>query len=226
MPRVVKRRLPYRNVGELLEKLGDIPPERVCLNPPPGRATKDDLVRLHSREDKLYELVEGTLVEKPMGFPESYLALELGFLLRTYLEANDLGFLCTPDVLIEFLPELVRGPDVCFIRWDTRLGQTVPADQIGRQIPDLAVEILSPSNSRREMLRKRKEYFLAGVRVIWEIDPATRTAEAYTAPDVKTGVGEAGTLAGGDVLPGFELPLAKLFARLAKPAAKKPRKKK
>jgi Uma2 family endonuclease len=90
----------------------------------------------------------------------------------------------------------------------------------------LAVEILSPSNTTREMRLKVREYFESGVRLVWIIDPVKRTAEVYSAPEVKRSLTESGTLDGGDVLPGFRLPLAKLFERLAKPAAKKTRKKK
>ena len=67
-----KTKFPFEDVGELLERLGGIPPERICLNPPPGTATKDRvLLSKHGRPRKLYELVENTLVEKPMGSPRS-----------------------------------------------------------------------------------------------------------------------------------------------------------
>jgi Uma2 family endonuclease len=231
MSRVVKPKTRFDNLGELLEKmtgllskLGGIPAGRVRLDPFPGTATKRDLVRFHSREDKLYELVDRTLVEKPMGSPESYLAMQLGFLLQTYLTEHDSGFLYGADSLIEMLPDVVRGPDVCFVSWDKRPERTVPTEPISDLIPDLAVEVLSPSNTRGEILRKLKEYFLAGVKLAWVIDPVKRTAAVHTAPDVKTSLDESGTLDGGDVLPGFRLPLAKLFERLEKPKSKKPRK--
>jgi Uma2 family endonuclease len=225
MPRTSKRpRFP--NLGAFVKELGDIPLERICYDPPPGTATKRDLIRLHSREDKLYELIDRTLVEKPMGSPESFLEGELVWWFRTYLHTHDVGFLYLPDALIEVLPNLVRGPDVCFVPWTKRPTRTVPTEPISDLIPDLAVEVLSPSNTRGEILRKLKEYFLAGVRVVWVINPRTRSADVYTAPDVRTTLDESGTLDGGDVLPGFRLPLAKLFERLEKPAGKKPRKKK
>jgi Uma2 family endonuclease len=224
MPRATSRRPRYGNLAELLEQLGDIPPKRVCYDPFPGTATKRDLVRLRSREDKLYELVDRTLVEKPMGSPESFLATEVIWYFRKYLDHHDLGFLYAPDALIEILPDLVRGPDVCFVPWTKRPGRTVPAEPISDLVPELAVEILSPSNTRGEILRKLKEYFLAGVVLVWVIDPLKRTAEAHTAPDVKKSLDESGTLDGDDVLPGFRLPLAKLFERLEKPKGKKPRK--
>jgi Uma2 family endonuclease len=91
-------------------------------------------------------------------------------------------------------------------------------------VPDLAVEIISDSNTRREMDLKLREYFLAGTQLVWYIDPETHTAEAYTAPDVVTHVPADGALDGGDVLPGFRLPLATLFAHLPPPKPKTRRK--
>jgi Uma2 family endonuclease len=212
------------NLGELLRRLG-VPASRVCLDPPPGKATKNDLVRLDGVEGKYYELVDRTLVEKTMGSPESFLALEIGSILRDYLKASDAGYLYGADALIELIPGLVRGPDVCFISWARRPEGTVPLDPISKEIPSLVVEVLSPSNTRREMARKRSEYFRAGVELVWEIDPATRTAEVFTGPDDSTAIAASGTLNGGAVLPGFKLALAKLFERLEKPDAKKAKKK-
>jgi Uma2 family endonuclease len=73
---------------------------------------------------------------------------------------------------------------------------------------------------------KLKEYCLGGVSLVWIIDPETRSAEVYTAPDEKTAIPATGSLDGGDVLPGFRLPLAKLFEKLPAPTAKKPKGKK
>jgi len=222
MSRVTKPEL--QSVGDLLTQLGGISPRRVCLDPPPGRATKKDLLRIRDRGGRLYELVDRTLVEKPMGSPESYLALELGRLLGNYVAEKDLGFLYGADSLIEMLPGLVRGPDVCFVPWSKWPPRTVPTEPISDLIPDLTVEVLSPGDTRAETRRKLKEYFLAGVRLVWVISPRTRTADVYTAPDEVTTIPATGTLDGGGVVPGFRLPLAALFERLGKPAGKKPRK--
>ena len=67
----------YEDMGELLKRLGNISPKRVCMNPLPGLATERDLLRKHGRPHKLYELVEGTLVEKAMGHVEAIVAAEL-----------------------------------------------------------------------------------------------------------------------------------------------------
>jgi Uma2 family endonuclease len=76
------------------------------------------------------------------------------------------------------------------------------------------------------MQRKLKEYFLAGVRVVWFVNRNDRTVTVYTAPDISRTHGERDTLDGGDVLPGFRLPLATLFAKVPQEPAKKKRKKK
>jgi Uma2 family endonuclease len=217
----VKTSVRYQNIADLLESLGGVPAERVRFDPVPGTATKKDLLRFHERGNKLYELVDGTLVAKPMGSPETFLALEIGYRIRDFLKDHDLGFVYGADALVEVLPKLVRGPDVCFTPWARRPEQTVPIKPISDLIPDLVVEVLSPKNTRREIARKLKEYFLGGVRLVWVIDPRKRAADAYTAPDRKTAVAESGELDGGDVLPGFRLPLANLFERLEKPKKRK-----
>jgi Uma2 family endonuclease len=81
--------------------------------------------------------------------------------------------------------------------------------------PDLAVEVLSEGNTPAEMNRKLGEYFAGGVRLVWLIDPDTQTALAYTSPDKSNFIGADGALDGGDVLPGFGLPLRDLFAESA-----------
>jgi Uma2 family endonuclease len=214
----------FEDVGELLERLGDIPPGRVCMNPLPGTATEKDLLRKHGRPRKLYELVDGTLVEKPMGRPEAFIAAELVRILGLFVVEHDLGFCTGADDLIELMPKLVRGPDVCFVSWAKRPSKTIDTDAISKCVPDLVVEVLSPSNTREEMARKRKDYFFAGIRLVWEIDPRKRTAEAYTAPDAKTVIPTNGTLDGGEVVPGFRLTLAKLFEKFPATSTKKPAK--
>ena len=80
--------------------------------------------------------------------------------------------------------------------------------------PDLAVEVLSKSNSRGEMQRKLRDYFAAGTKLVWYVDPKKRTVRVYTDPDNAATLTEDRTLDGGDVLPGFTLRLRELFAEL------------
>ncbi|QJW96511.1 Uma2 family endonuclease [Frigoriglobus tundricola] len=225
--RGTKVKLPFEDLGELLNRLGGVPPERICLDPFPGTATKRDLLRKHGQPRKLYELVEGTLVEKPMGHVESIVAAELVALLGTFVTRYELGYFTGADDLVELMPKVVRGPDVSFTSWVQRPERTADTNAISKVIPSLVVEVLSEKNSRGEITRKLKDYFFAGVRLAWVIDPRKRTAEAYAAPDEAVAIPADGTLDGGDVLPGFTVPLAALFAKLPAPAAKKqPRRKK
>lgn len=211
---------------QLLAALGDIDPRRVRLKPPPGRATVADVVRLNDRYGRLYELVDGTLVEKVMGFPESNLATYIVRALGNYLDEHDIGELVGADGMMQIFPNFVRMPDVAFLSRERLPGGRTPTEQVPLIVPDLAVEVISPSNTRGEMRRKLREYFLAGVRVVWFVDHRARTVTVYTAPDVAETLREADTLDGGDVLPGFRLPLAKLFARVSQEPAKKDKRRK
>lgn len=205
----------YRTFADVLHRLGGISPRRVRFDLKPGRATVRDLIRLHYREEKLYELVDGFLVEKVMGSKESYLALELGRHLGNFLEEEDLGFLLGPDGMLRIMPHLVRIPDLSFISWEKRPDHTIPDEPVPNLSPDLAIEILSHGNTKREMTRKLREYFRSGVRLVWFIDPVARTATVFTSPEDSETLAESQSLDGKDVLPGFKLPLKRLFARLA-----------
>jgi Uma2 family endonuclease len=202
-----------RTLADLLARLGDVPPRRVRVQPAPGTATEEDLITLNERREGLFELVDGALVEKAMGQYEARVGGILFYFLETFLEAHDLGIAYPADAMLRVLPGLVRLPDVSFISWAKLPDRQLPAEAVANFAPDLAVEVLSDSNTPAEMERKRGEYFQAGVRLVWEIDPETRTAEVYTAPDRRTALGEDGVLDGGDVLPGFNLSLRRLFER-------------
>ena len=202
---------PIHTVGDLLRRLGDIPPDRVRFTPVPGTATKDDLLR---PENKNCELVDETLVEKPVGMRESLLAVWFSHLLQNFVHPRNLGLITGADGTYEVLLGLVRLPDVAFISWDRLPGRRVPEEPVPNVVPDLAVEVLSPSNTPKEMARKRGEYFRAGVQLVWEVDPRSRTARVYMNESSFTELTATDTLDGGTVLPGFTLPLAQLFAEL------------
>jgi Uma2 family endonuclease len=210
-------------LADVLHELGGVAPERVRAWPPLGKATERDLIRIQRREKRNYELVDGTLVEKIMGAPEACLTLDLNFALKLHLQKQDVGFTMGPDgpTRLRKRRRLVRIPDLSFISWDRMPTREYPATPIADVVPNLAVEVRSAGNRPAEMARKRREYFLAGVQIVWEIDPVARTVTVYTSPDVFKALTEADTLDGGDVLPGFTLPLRQLFAR----PAKKPKKK-
>jgi Uma2 family endonuclease len=199
-------------VADLLQQLGDIPPNRIHLFPPPGTATEKDLLDQLDHHDRICELIDGILVEKTMGSFESLLAMAIGGYLRDFVKKTKLGIVLGADGTLRILPDQVRIPDVCFVSWRRFPEGKLPKDPIYSVAPDLAIEVLSPSNSKGEMQRKLHDYFSAGVELVWYIDPDTRTATVYTSPERCETLDESQTLTGGMVLPGFELSLRELFA--------------
>jgi Uma2 family endonuclease len=206
-------RPPVVTMADLLDSLGNIPLERIRMQPPPGTATEDDVIAIHAKEKRLCELVDGVLVEKPMGYEESRLAIELSYMLLSFLRQHDLGAVAGADGMMRLFIGLVRIPDVSFVRWEHLPEQAVP---IPLMAPDLAVEVLSESNTPKEMERKLEEYFAAGAQLVWYFDLRARTVTVYTAPDQATVLHESDTLDGGNVLPGLRIPLRELFERASR----------
>ena len=209
------------SMGDLLKHFGGIAPERIRVDPQPGTATERHVTEINEHEDKLYELVDGVLVEKVMGMPESCVAVGISRHVGNFAEEHDLGLVAGADGTVRLMPGLVRIPDVAFISFDRLPGRVIPAQAIPDLAPDLAVEVLSEGNTKQEMERKLKDYFFAGVRLVWYVNLKTRTVEVYTSPDQRAIVTEDQALDGGDVLPGFRLPLRSVFGRLPPPPSRK-----
>jgi Uma2 family endonuclease len=199
-----------KSLADVLHELGDVPLERIRV--PVGTATEQDLIdALEAADKRLYELIDGVLVEKTMGMRESVIALKCGHYICLYLDVHDRGIAFTADGPIRIRPGRIRMPDVGFVAWGR-----IPEDWLDHAIldaiPNLAVEIISKSNTPKEMDRKLEDYFNAGVELVWFIYPKTQTALVYTSPTTKKEIAKTGTLDGGKVLPGFKLPLKNLFA--------------
>ena len=201
-------------LADMLEHLGGIPPSRIRMYPFPGTATDKDVLEAERRFGRICELVDGVLVEKTMGYLESMVASTINRLVGNFVHEHDLGIVLGEAGTLKILPDQVRIPDVCFISWDRFPNRQLPPEPIPALAPDLAVEVLSEGNTEREMERKLRDYFSAGVRLVWYIDPKTRSARVYTSPDNCALVDENGVLPGGDVLPGFGLPMKELFAHV------------
>jgi Uma2 family endonuclease len=212
-------------MGDLLERLGGIAPRRVLMKPQPGKATEADLLRVMQKTDRLFELVDGTLVEKVMGWLEASLAHRIGRLVGNFAEEHDLGEGAGADATARLMPGLVRIPDFSFVTWARLPTRMLPREPIPDLVPDLAVEVLSESNTPGEMKLKLKEYFLAGVTLVWFVDPDRRTIEVFTAPDASTVFTEDQALDGGDVLPRLRLAVRDVFLRVPRSAGKSARKK-
>jgi Uma2 family endonuclease len=207
----------YETVADLIARLGGIPPDRVRLDPLPGTATEADL---NTPDGALCELIDGTLVEKAMGSNEGFIGANLLARLWNHVERGGTGVVLGGDGHIRLRSGLVRAPDVTFIPWESFPDGEFPDEAFWTVAPGLVVEVLSPSNTAKEIDRKLAELFAAGCKLAWVIDPPTKTAEVYTSAKRFKVLDVTGTLDGGKVLPGFALPLAELFARPAKPKRK------
>ena len=156
-------------------------------------------------EQRLCELVDGVLVDTPVGYYASFLAVRLTMFLGRFVDEHDLGIVLGADATLRLAPGLVRLPDVSFISWDRFPGRRLPPRPIADLTPDLAVEVLSPSNTEREMTRKLQEYFRAGCRLVCYVLPKERAVRVYSDPTNVRTLHDDDVLGGGAGLPGFRL---------------------
>ena len=128
-------------------------------------------------------------------------------------EATPAGVCCGAETgfILQRTPDVVRAPDAAFVA-----GERIPATGVPTGLwpfaPDFAVEVASPSDRFTELQTKVAEYFHAGTRLVWIVEPATRTVHVYRAPHDLQTFGEEDELTGGDVLPGLRCPVRRLFA--------------
>jgi len=165
-------------------------------------------------EDRSIELVEGEIVEmpKPSGL-HGQITFLLSLRIGNYVVDNGLGIVTAAETgfILERNPDgrdTVRGLDIAFIR-GARVPGALP-DQLVNLAPDLAVEVISPSNKVADMHRKIRQLLAAGTALVWIVHPETRTVEVHTQSGATTLEGDD-SLSGGDVLPGFEIPVREIF---------------
>ncbi len=162
----------------------------------------------------LFEIVDGHVVEKPpMGALEGFLASTLMRYLAPFVHEARLGCVVAEMLfLLEVSPELKRRPDLAFVsaeRWP--IGKRVPRTEAWDVIPDLAVEVISQSNSADEVAGKIDEYFHAGVRHVWVVYPVTSKVQVYESPTRVRILQLGDDLQGDPLIPGFRIPLTELF---------------
>lgn len=202
------------SLAERLQELGGIVADRVRSLPAPGTATLDDLVHANDHSTPLCELIDNTLVEKAVGFEATVVAATIIRILGDFVARHRLGIVSGADGMFRLLASSVRGPDVAFLSRARFPGGQFPQEAYPSLAPDLAVEVLSPGNTKSEMMRKRIEYFHSGVRLVWIIDCRSRSVAVYTSPVGVTVLDEEATITGSDMLPGFECLVAECFSDL------------
>ncbi len=161
-----------------------------------------------------YELVQGHLIEmSPTGDVHGRLTMRLAVRLAVFAEQHALGQLYGAETGFKLSsnPDTVYGIDVALVS-KARLKPATEGFFDGA--PDLAVEVVSPGNTRSEMHEKVIAYFQAGARLVWIVYPKSRAIYVYLSPQSVTILGPGDVLSGGDVLPGFSLPIAEVFSVL------------
>ena len=162
----------------------------------------------------LFEVIDGVVVElPPMGFKQLALANELKRLIDAYLSERSLGRFFV-EGLFDLRPAIHRNrrPDGAFVSFD-RWPKTreFPDDNALPAVPDLSVEFVSRTDHAIELLEKVHEYFAAGTQLVWVVYPSVGQVYVYSSTTEVRILGRADSLDGGEVLPGFVLPLAELF---------------
>lgn len=160
-----------------------------------------------------WELIDGELVPvNPSGFASSNMGLRIGRLVGNYVDAHDLGEMTGAGGGYVLFPdrETLLAPDVAFVRKD----RVPPEDEqarFARLAPDLAIEVLSPSDRMASAIAKVSLYLEAGVQAVWLIDPVKRTVTIFTPDDAPMRLEEGDTLTGGAILPGFSIQVGELL---------------
>jgi Uma2 family endonuclease len=175
---------------------------------PRNTITDEELLRLPKDRSK-YEVVDGELRMRPAGLRHERIVARLIRLLGQFVEERRLGDVLGSNLLYVLPSGNKRAPDVSFVA----AGRPEPFRNAAfpKLAPDLAVEVISPGDSPRQVLDRFGEYLQAGVRIVWVIDPEGKTASIYrTLTDVRN-VEESGSLDAGDVLPGFQCSLSELL---------------
>ncbi|MCE2514205.1 MAG: Uma2 family endonuclease [Acidobacteria bacterium] len=159
-----------------------------------------------------YELVEGSPVRMtPTGAEHGVVTARVAYVLQEYALRHG-GVCCGAETgfVLRRSPDVVRAPDAAFVA-----GARIPKTGIPRSYwpfaPDLAVEVPSPSDRASDVQAKIADYFSAGTRLVWIVEPATRTVRVFRSPQDMEVIREGGELSGGDVLPGFRCAVQRLF---------------
>lgn len=166
------------------------------------------------KTDTFYELYDGVpRVREPGGEVHGCAEMDIAVALYNYVRSHRLGkvFPSSLGYVLQRNPDTVLAPDVSFVR-NERIAYRVPSEEFFEGSPDLAVEVMFPTNSFPEMQRKAAPYLAAGTALVWIIRPRQHTAVVLRADGSSEVIPKHGVLDGEQVIPGFRFTLAELFA--------------
>jgi Uma2 family endonuclease len=174
-----------------------------------GKATIDDLLRMPEDGNK-YELVDGEIVMSPGGMRPSQVAIKISHIIATFLEKSPIGQVYGADVGIILPNENLRSPDVTFVR-NEKLPEGKSPESFGEMVPDLTIEVLSPSDRLTQVGRKIGEFLECGVPLVWLVDPRRETVTVYRSLSQTEQLDAQDTITAEPVLPGFSCLVSRFF---------------
>jgi Uma2 family endonuclease len=171
--------------------------------------TVDDLLRC-PKDGRKYELVDGEIIVSPAGFRHAEIVAKIVHILATFLETHPIGIVCGDNLGVKLPTGNVRSPDITFVRSEKAPTGTA-ADGFAEFIPDLAVEVLSPQDSLKEVGRKIGEFLDCGVPVVWLVDPAHKTITVYRSLSQTEQLRPEDSITAEGILPGFSCSVSRFF---------------
>jgi Uma2 family endonuclease len=174
--------------------------------------TAEDLLCM-PEDDFRYELLDGVLVQmSPPGAWHGAVGGNAHGALWDYLRQHPVGRVFDEvGVILRRNPDRVRAPDVCFVSAERLPPGGIPRGYF-EVVPDLVVEVLSPTDRRAEVEAKIQEWLQGGARIVWLLDPDRRTVAVYAGDQAPRILTEAEALTAEPLLPGFRVPVRELFA--------------
>jgi Uma2 family endonuclease len=176
---------------------------------PKGTATVEDL--LNMPEDGMkHELVNGEIVVSPGGWKHSEIAINIVVILTTYLREHPIGKVAGPDLGIWLSDGNLRSPDVTFVR-NEKLPREEDQYKFAEFVPDLAVEVLSPSDRSAFVSDKIREFLENGVPIVWLVDPVKKTVTEHRSLFAAKHYSGDDVISAEPVLPNFACAVSRLF---------------
>src|SRR5262245_59923144 len=199
-----------RTLTEFLQWLVAVSAVRLVLRPLPGMAGANDVLKLARQENRLCELVCGTLIEKRLGVKEMTVAAAVIAALEPHVTEKKLGVITGPEGSYRLDEYSVRYPAVAFCVEGTYRGDGTRGEAAAGHVPKLVVEV-NDGVTEKELERKLKDYCDAGVKQVWLLHPERKSGTLYTSPTKSQSIPARGSFVGGRILRGLKVPVASLF---------------
>jgi Uma2 family endonuclease len=173
------------------------------------RVTIDDMYNM-PKDGHKYELVNGAIVVSPGNWRHAEIATKITHIFATFLDGSPVGRVFADNLGVVMPNRNLRSPDVTFIGSEKLPAGDLP-EAFAEVVPDLVVEVLSPSDAPRQMSSKVREYLESGVSLVWLVDPARKTVTVYRSPSQTEHYSAADTITAEPLLPGFSCAVSRFF---------------